>query len=166
MKIFIGADHAGYELKETIKTYLSGLNLGYEVVDKGAHEFNADDDYPDFIRDVATAVANDPEDEGRMGIVIGGSGQGEAMCANRVPGARAAVFYGEAVPKQTIDVKGSESTDPYEIIKLTRMHNDANILSLAVRFITLDQAKFAVELFLNTKFSGDERHVRRIKKLG
>lgn len=163
MKIFIGADHAGYKLKEKLKIYLSELGLGYEVEDKGAFNFDPNDDYPDFSRAVAEAVAGN---EGSFGIILGGSGQGEAMCANRVAGIRAAVFYGEAVAKEAIDVKGRKSADPYEIIKLAREHNNANILSIGVRFVSEDQAKFAIELFLTTKFPGDERHIRRINKLG
>ncbi len=161
MKVFIGADHAGYELKEDLKEYLSGM--GYIVEDKGAEELNRDDDYPDFVTLVAGSVAMH---KGTMGIVLGGSGQGEAMCANRIPGARAALFYGQAAPQGATDVKGTESSDTFEIVKLARMHNDANILSLGVRFINTDEAKFAVELFLTTQFSGDERHLRRIAKLG
>jgi len=76
------------------------------------------------------------------------------------------VFYGEAVAKEAIDIKGQQSIDPYEIIKLTRIHNDANILSLSIRFLSEDQIKFAIELFLRTEFKGEERHIRRINKLG
>jgi len=162
MKIYIGTDHAGFELKEKLKTYLTNLDLGYEIVDKGAFSYDPDDDYPDFIRPVAEAVASDAESRG---IILGGSGQGEAMCANRINGARAAVFYGEALAQQTIDIKGERSTDPYEIIKLARAHNNANILSLSTRFLSEDQIKFAIELFLFCKFSEGERHIRRVKKL-
>ena len=157
MKIYIGTDHAAFELKEKLKVYLEELELGYEVQDFGAFNFVEDDDYPDYIKQVAEAVA---KDKGSFGIVLGGSGQGEAMCANRTAGVRAAVFYAQ---KELIN--STESSDPFEIIKLARGHNDANVLSIGVRFLTEDEAKFAVELFLNTKFSGDERHVRRIKKL-
>ena len=153
MKIFIGTDHAGYELKEKIKTYLSDLDLGslgYEVVDKGAFAYDKDDDYPDFITPVAKAVAEDAES---FGIILGSSGEGEAMCANRIPGVRADVFYGQVA-----------SPENFEIVKLAREHNNANILSLGAKFISEDEAKFAVELFLKTKFSGDERHVRRLAK--
>jgi ribose 5-phosphate isomerase B len=143
MRIYIGGDHAGYELKEKLKKYLIGLSR--EVVDKGAHAQNANDDYPDFVASVAREVAGDGD---AMGIVLGKSGQGEAMCANRTKGARAVVFYG-----------GS-----FDLVKLAREHNNANILSLGAGFVTEDEAKFAVELFLNTKFSGDERHVRRLAK--
>jgi len=160
MKIYFGADHVGYELKERLKIYFK--EIGYEVEDKGAFSYDSDDDYPDFIRPLAEAVSKDKKG---LGIILGGSGQGEAMCANRVKGARAIVFYGEAVPKQAIDIKGKKSLDPYEIIKLARVHNDANILSLSVRFLSEDQIKFAIELFISTKFRGEERHIRRIKKI-
>ena len=159
MKIYIGSDHTGYEIKEKLKIYFT--ELGYEIEDKGAFEYNADDDYPDFIMPVAEAVANDEESRG---IILGGSGQGEAMCANRVEGVRAALFYGGAVAKEAIDVKGERSIDPFEIVKLSRTHNDANVLSLAVRFLSLDEIKFAIEIFLATEFKNEERHVRRINK--
>ncbi|MEK7219102.1 MAG: RpiB/LacA/LacB family sugar-phosphate isomerase [Patescibacteria group bacterium] len=163
MKIYIGADHAGYELKEKLKTYLS--ELGYEIEDKGAFNYDENDDYPDFIIPVAKAVAEGPESEGRRGIILGGGGQGEAMCANKVSGVRAAVFYGEVLPQSPVDIKGERSIDSFEVVKLTREHNDANILAIGSRFVSLDEAKFAVELFLATKFSGDERHIRRIEKI-
>ena len=161
MKIYIGSDHAGYELKEKLKIYLSDLGIGYELVDKGAFEYNPDDDYPDFITEVAKSVVSD---RGSFGIIIGGSGQGEAMCANRIKGARSAVFYGEMLPQNEINIKGEHSVDSFEIIKLARMHNDANILSLGGRFITDDVAKFATELFLKTEFQHQERHMRRLAK--
>src|SRR3990167_8784038 len=106
MKIYIGADHTGFELKKELKKYLEELGLGYEVEDKGPFAYDADDDYPDFIRPVAEAVA---KDETSFGVIFGGSGQGEAMCANRVSGARAAVFYSEALPQAAIDIKGRKS---------------------------------------------------------
>ncbi len=155
MKIFIGTDHAGYELKEALKVYLSGL--GHEVEDMGALHYVETDDYPDFIKPVAEGVA---KDKSSFGIILGGSGQGEAMCANRIKGVRAAVFYGQELPDA-----GHRKSDSFEIVKLAREHNDANILSLGARFISIDEAKFACELFLSSPFSGDERHVRRIKKL-
>ena len=144
-KIYIGADHAGFELKEKIIPFLKGLN--YEVVDKGAYKFNQEDDYPDFVREVALAVANDFERS--RGIVLGSSGQGEAIMANRFKGVRAVVYYG-----------GNE-----EIIKLSREHNDANILSLGVRFMNEDEAKKAVKIWLETPFSNEKRHIRRINKI-
>jgi len=143
-KIYIGADHAGFELKEHLKTYLAGLR--FEVDDLGANTLEEGDDYPDFIVPVAKAVA---EKYGNRGIVIGGSGQGEAMAANKIPGVRAVVYYG-----------GSE-----EILKLSREHNDANILSLGARFISAEEAEKAVRIWLGASFSKDERHIRRIDKM-
>ncbi|MEI7765004.1 MAG: RpiB/LacA/LacB family sugar-phosphate isomerase [bacterium] len=162
MKIYIGSDHVGFEFKEELKKYLSELNLGYEIEDKGALEYNKDDDYPDFIKLVAEAVASNVESKG---IIIGGSGQGEAICANRVKGIRAVVFYGPKEAVGTVDVMGRESSDTFELVKLAREHNNANVLSLGLRFQTVDEARFAVELFLATKFPGDERHIRRINKI-
>ncbi len=147
MKIYIGSDHAGYELKEKLKIFLK--ESGHEVTDKGAFKLDSDDDFPDFIIPVAEAVAEGPELEERRGIILGGSGEGEAMSANRIDGVRATEYYGG---------------DP-EIIKVSREHNDANILSLGARFVTEEEAEEAVRLFLETKFSGDERHIRRLKKL-
>jgi ribose 5-phosphate isomerase B len=144
MKIYISTDHAGFELKEELVPFLKSLD--HEVEDMGAHTFEALDDYPDFIRPVAEAVANNPESRG---VIIGGSGQGEAMCANRVRGARAAVYYG----------------GPFDIVILSREHNDANILSLGARFVDEDEAKKAVRLWLETPFSNEEKHARRIKKI-
>lgn len=160
MKIYIGSDHAGFGLKDKLKTYLEGL--GHQVEDKGAFEYMADDDYPDFVKKVAQAVAGDVESKG---IVIGGTGQGEVICANKVKGIRAIVFYGPKEPETEIDIEGKKSVDPFEVIQLAREHNNANIISLGARFMSEDEAKFATELFLNTKFSGEERHIRRITKL-
>ncbi len=160
MKIYIGTDHAGYELKEKLKPYL--IELGHEVEDMGAFEYESDDDYPDYIRPVAEATIGNT---GSMGIVLGGSGQGEAICANKVAGARAIVFYGGVTPKSAIDVSGTLSSNIYEILKLGRIHNDANILSLGARFITEDEARNAVRLFIETSFLNEERNVRRIQKI-
>lgn len=146
--IHIGGDHAGYELKNEIIRFLEQKH--YEVVDHGAYELDETDDYPDFILPVAIAVV---EDEHSRGIILGGSGQGEAMVANRVQGIRATVFYGEPI-------NSDES-----IITLSRQHNDANVLSLGARFITDEEALEAIELWLETSFSGEERHLRRISKI-
>ena len=144
MKIYIGTDHAGFELKEALVSYLHGI--GHLVQDMGAYSFDALDDYTDFIHPVALAVANEI---GSRGIILGGSGQGEAMCANRVKGVRAAVYYGGAV----------------DIVVLSREHNNANILSLGARFVDEDEAKEVVRVWLATPFSTDEKHTRRIAKL-
>ena len=143
-KIFLGTDHAGFELKEEIKKYL--IDSGFQVEDKGAHKLDPNDDYPDFIVPVAKAVAKNP---GSMGIILGASGQGEAMAANRIKGARAAVYYGSNI----------------EIVKLSRTHNNANILSLGARFLTKEEAVKAVKFWLGSDFSSEERHIRRIKKI-
>ena len=145
MKIYIGSDHAGFEMKKVLVSHLE--LMGHEVVDKGPDHLDPTDDYPDFVALVAEGVAEEGSDA--MGIVIGGTGTGEAIEANRLFGVRAAVYYG----------------GPVEIIKLSREHNDANILSLGARFISEEEGKRAVDLFLETKFSGDERHKRRILKL-
>jgi ribose 5-phosphate isomerase B len=142
--IYIGSDHAGYELKEKLKIFLKELD--YEVTDKGAFSLNKDDDYPDFVIPVALSVADEPNS---LGVVLGGSGQGEAMSANKIDDIRATEYYGGDL----------------EIVKISREHNDANILSLGARFITEEEAKNAVKLFIETKFSGDKRHIRRINKL-
>ena len=143
MKIHLATDHAGLELKEKVKLYLSDLN--YEVIDHGAYEYDALDDYPDFIFPCANAVSNDPKSKG---IILGGSGQGEAMAANRVKGVRAAVFY----------------NGPDEIIKLSRQHNNANILSLGARFMSEEEMYKIIEVWLSTDFESG-RHQRRIEKL-
>jgi ribose 5-phosphate isomerase B len=143
MKIYIGGDHAGFELKTHLVEALH--EMGFEVVDKGAFEHSPEDDYPDFVNKVAEAVAGDTESKG---IVIGKSGEGEAMCANRHKGIRAAVYYG-----------GKK-----DLLVLSRAHNDANVLSLAAGFLGKDEADIAVKLWLETPFSDEERHVRRLAK--
>lgn len=154
VKVFFAADHAGFELKTALVPYVK--ELGHEPVDCGAETFSAGDDYPDFITPCAEQVAADGN---ARGIIIGASGEGEAMAANRVKGVRAAVYYGEAKAPQT-DTNGKA----LGIIESSRAHNDANVLSLGARFITVDEAKEAVRRFLSTPFSGDERHARRLAK--
>jgi ribose 5-phosphate isomerase B len=144
MKIYLGSDHAGYDLKEKIKDFLIGEKNS--VIDFGADNFNAEDDYPDFIRPVAEAVADDVDSKG---IIFGGSGQGEAIVANRSRGVRCAVYYG----------------GPKEIITLSRQHNDANILSIGARFVSVDDIVEIINLWLDTDFSQEERHKRRIDKI-
>jgi len=143
MKIHIATDHAGLDMKNIIRDYL--ISKGHEVTDHGAHEYDALDDYPDYIFPCAKAVASDLESRG---IILGGSGQGEAMAANRVKGVRAAVFY----------------NGPVEIVKLSREHNNANILSLGARFMTEDEIYGVIEMWLDEPFGGG-RHQRRIDKL-
>ena len=160
MKVYLGTDHAGFDLKEKVKMHLE--EKGYEVVDCGAHEFDKEDDYPDFIGKAAEAVSKDPQS---FGIVLGGSGQGEAIVANKIPGVRCALFYALAVPPGAMDASGKTSTDPYEMLRLTRAHNDSNMLSLGARFLTEEQSIQAVDTFLEAPFSGEQRHVRRIHKV-
>tara|TARA_Y100001970_G_scaffold282051_1_gene394099 strand:+ start:6640 stop:7083 length:444 start_codon:yes stop_codon:yes gene_type:complete len=143
MKIHMATDHAGLELKENIKIHL--LNDGYDIEDHGAYEYDALDDYPDFIFPCAIAVASDQESRG---IILGGSGQGEAMAANRIKGVRAAVYY----------------DGPVEIIKLSREHNNANILSIGARFMSKNKIYDIIELWLKEPFEGG-RHQKRIEKL-
>ena len=143
MKIHIATDHAGLDLKNIIRDYL--ISKGHEVKDHGSHEYDPLDDYPDFIFPCAKAVAADTESRG---IILGGSGQGEAMAANRVKGVRAAVYY----------------NGPEEIVKLSRQHNNANILSLGARFMKEDEIYEVINLWLVEPFGGG-RHQRRIEKL-
>ena len=162
MKIYLASDHAGFELKKDLIEFIKKMDFRYEVEDLGSFKLDMDDDYPDFIAPLAQKVAND---SGSFGVIIGGSGQGEAMTANRFKGARAAVFYGEQRPIQYIDMTMKESQDPYEVVKLARAHNNANILSIGARFASKAEAKMAVQLFLETKFTNEDRHMRRIKKI-
>ncbi|PIN90138.1 ribose-5-phosphate isomerase [Candidatus Pacearchaeota archaeon CG10_big_fil_rev_8_21_14_0_10_32_14] len=145
MKIFIASDHAGYELKEKLKEH---LEKRFFVEDIGPFEYDQKDDYPDFVIPCAEAVAKDVK-RGSVGIVIGKSGQGEAMASNKVKGIRAVVYYG-----------GTK-----EIIKLSKEHNDANILSLGAGFISTRKAKNVVDLWIRTRFSELEWHKRRIGKI-
>jgi len=145
MKIYLATDHAGFEIKEKLKSHLS--SLGFDLEDCGAFTFDADDDYPDFVEKAARAVSRDPENS--RAIILGGSGQGEAIVANKFPRVRAAVFYG---------FQGEAAT-------LSREHNDANVLSIGARFVTPEEAKRIVGVWLGTRFSNDERHRRRIEKI-
>lgn len=153
-KVYLASDHAGYALKAELVPYIG--TLGYTVEDLGAHTMEPADDYPDYILPCATQVA---AEEGSVGIILGASGQGEAMAANRVPGVRAAVFYGMPTTHQA-DTDGHS----LDLVASTRAHNDANILSIGARFVSLEEAKEAIRTFLGTPFSGDERHLRRIGK--
>lgn len=158
-KLYIASDHAGFRMKEALLAHLP--TLGYEVENMGAFELAPADDYPDFILPLAKRVASEL---GTFGIVLGGSGQGEAMAANRVQGARAAVYYGPMSVTETLEIEGGKSHDGFDIIRLARKHNDANILSIGARFVSGDDAVAAVRVFLETPASTDPRHARRLAK--
>lgn len=161
MKIFIAADHAGFELKEKVRVFL--MKAGHDVVDCGAEMYDKNDDYPDFIGKAAKGVSQDPDNS--FGVVFGGSGQAEMMTANKFRNVRCALFYSLAVPVGAAEITGRMSTDPYEIIRLAREHNNANMLSLSGRFLKDHEVIKAIESFIETRFPADERHVRRIEKI-
>jgi ribose 5-phosphate isomerase B len=142
MRIHLGSDHAGLELKEHMLGWLR--DHGHEPVDHGPFVYDAQDDYPVFCLRAAAAVV---ADEGSLGVVIGGSGNGEQIAANKVPGVRAALAWSE------------------ETASLAREHNDANVISVGGRMHTVDEMTRFIEVFLGTAFTGEERHVRRIGML-
>lgn len=142
MRVHLGADHAAYELKEALVAYVR--ELGHEPVDHGPHEFDPDDDYPRFVIPAAQGVLAEP---GSLGIVLGGSGNGEQIAANKVPGIRAALAY------------------TTETAQLGRQHNNAQVVAIGARMTSEDDAKAIVKTFLETPFSGDARHERRIELL-
>ena len=140
--IVLATDHAGFELKEHVKKFLS--EKGFEIKDFGALEYDALDDYPDFIIPAAKFIS----EHKLIGIIFGGSGQGEAMAANRIKGIRAAVFY----------------DGPDDIIELSKLHNNANILSIGARFMTEKQIYRIIEIWFETEYQAG-RHQKRIEKL-
>ena len=142
MRIHIGSDHAGLDFKNELITHL--IVNGHDVTDHGPYEFDALDDYPDFCIPCAEAVA---KDETSLGIVLGGSGNGEQIAANKVKGVRAALVWS------------------VETAALAREHNNANVISVGQRLHSADFVKQLIDTFIATKFPGDERHVRRIEKI-
>jgi len=142
MRVHMGTDHAGFELKEALAKHLT--EKGYEVVDHGAFVYDAQDDYPAFCFAAAEAVRDEP---GSLGIVIGGSGNGEQLAANCVQGVRAILAWSE------------------ETAKLGRQHNNANVVAVGGRMHTQDEAFGIVDAFLETPFSEDERHKRRVQEM-
>jgi len=140
--IVLATDHAGFELKEHVKKFL--LEKGFEIKDFGALEYDSQDDYPDFIIPASKFISENK----LIGIIFGGSGQGEAIAANRIKGTRAVVFY----------------NGPDDIIKLSRSHNNANILSIGARFVDNQRAEEIINLWLSTTFE-EGRHQKRINKL-
>ncbi len=145
MKIYLASDHAGFKLKNEIIGWVK--EYGFEPVDLGPFVYKEGDDYPDFIKLAAREVSSDPTN--CKAIILGASGEGEAMVANRFPNVRACAYYG-----------GNR-----EIVKLSRQHNDSNILSLGARFINAHEAKEMVHLWLTLQFSNEARHIRRIKEI-
>ncbi len=139
MRVYLGADHAGYELKVHLANHLA--KHGYEVVDVGAHAFEPDDDYPAYCLHTGSRVVADP---GSLGVVIGGSGNGEQIAANKVPGVRAALAWNR------------------DTATLARQHNDANVVAVGARQHSAEEATERVLAFLATPFSNDPRHQRRI----
>lgn len=146
MKVLFASDHAGFALKNALLAYVRD-ELHYDVLDCGAFTFDESDDYPGYIKKAAGMVSVRPNDV--RAIIIGKSGQGEAMAANRYPNVRAAVYY------------GGES----EIIRLSREHNDANVLSLGAGFLSETDAKDAVRMWLETPFPNEPRHARRVRDI-
>ncbi|MBQ0993603.1 ribose-5-phosphate isomerase [Micromonospora sp. PSH03] len=142
MRVYLGSDHAGFELKVHLANHLA--MQGYDVVDVGPHNYDPDDDYPTFCLHTGDQVV---ADETGLGVVIGGSGNGEQIAANKVVGVRAALAWS------------------VETAQLARQHNDANVVAIGARQHTLDEATGIVEAFLNTPFSGNERHARRIAQV-
>jgi ribose 5-phosphate isomerase B len=142
MRVYLGSDHAGYELKNHLVEHLQ--KQGHEVVDVGPHEYDPDDDYPAFCLATGARVVADP---GSLGIVIGGSGNGEQIAANKIPGVRSALVW------------------RVEIAQLARQHNDSNVCSIGAREHSAEEATTFVDAFLATPFSGNPRHQRRIDQL-
>ncbi len=142
MRVHLGSDHAGFELKAELITWLT--DHGHEPVDHGAHEYDAEDDYPPFCIAAAQAAVDEP---GSLAVVIGGSGNGEQIAANKVTGARAALAW---------------ST---EVASLARQHNNAQVVAVGARMHTTEEATAIVDAFLTTEWSGAERHQRRIDML-
>ena len=142
MRVYLGSDHAGYELKVQLASTLG--KQGYDVVDVGPAKFDPEDDYPAYCLHTGARVVADP---GSLGVVIGGSGNGEQIAANKILGVRAALAWN------------------IETAQLAREHNDANIVSIGARQHTLDEATDLVTTFLSTAFSGNPRHQRRIDEV-
>jgi len=145
MTIYFASDHAGFEMKKALMMFVK--ELGFKVEDCGAFEMNPEDDYPEFVKKAAQKISDDPKNS--RAIILGGSGQGEDMVADKFPNVRSAEYYGGNL----------------EIVRLSREHNDANVLSLGARFLSISEAKEAIKIWLETKFSEEERHKRRNKEI-
>ena len=166
MKIYFAADHAGFELKNTLLAFVRDLHaqageLKYEVEDCGAFVNDPADDYPEIIARAARKLSADATNGlDSRAVIIGASGQGEAIVANRFKGVRCALYYGKPSREQT-DMSGKQLS----MLASTREHNNANALSLGARFLDADEAKEALKDWLSRGFSGEERHQRRIEKI-
>jgi ribose 5-phosphate isomerase B len=161
MKVYFASDHAGFDTKNALVAYVRD-HLGHDVEDCGALVNDPQDDYPEIIAVAASKLSEDVAAGGRdsRAIVAGASGQGEAIVANRFKGVRCALYYGDPGSQQ-VDASGKQ----LDILMSTREHNDANALSLGLRFLTLDQAKDAVARWLAAPFPGEARHARRITQI-
>lgn len=160
MKVYFASDHAGFEIKNQLLAFVRD-ELGHEVEDCGAYTFDANDDYPAIIAKAARKLSNDALNGiDNRAVVAGASGQGEAIVANRFKGVRCALYYGKAMREQK-DMSGKQ----LNMLGSSREHNNANALSLGLRFLSLEEAKEAVKEWLATAFSGEERHARRIKQI-
>jgi len=159
MKIYFASDHGGFELKKELLGFVRVL--GYEAEDCGALTMDPSDDYPGFIATAAKKLSEDAlAGKDSRAIVIGASGQGEAIVANRFKGVRCALYYGEAAIEQT-DMSGKK----LDMLASSREHNNANALSLGARFMSIDDAKSAVQRWLSLPYSGEARHANRIKQI-
>jgi ribose 5-phosphate isomerase B len=154
LRVLFATDHAGFEMKTALIPFVK--DLGYEVFDMGAYAYDKNDDYPDFIAPCAFEVSKSDSTH-TVAIILGASGQGEAIMANRFKGVRAVVYNGFSRKEGEENAKNP--------LLLTKEHNDANVLSLGARFLSLDEAKDAVRLWLSAPFSCDDRHMRRISKI-
>jgi ribose 5-phosphate isomerase B len=145
-KIFLSGDHAGFKIKEKLKSWLE--NEGYSIEDCGPFKFNSQDDYPDFVIPMAKKVV---KNSNYRGIIFAKSGQGEAIAANRIKNVRSTVCHGGKNIKK--------------VLKLSREHNNSNVLSLGTEFLSKSKMKKAIKIWLETNFSEDKRHIRRLKKI-
>ena len=153
MKIVIASDHAGFELKKYLIKSLQESGLYTEITDMGSLSYDENDDYPDYIKNVGQYISENSNSEEYRGIVIGGSGQGENICANKYKNVRSILVYGNDINLNT------------DIVKLSRQHNDANTISFAARFISNENAFELLKIWLLEKFSNEERHIRRLSKI-
>jgi ribose 5-phosphate isomerase B len=142
VRVYLGSDHAGFELKAALVQWLT--QAGHEAVDCGPASYKPDDDYPPYVMRAASAAVAEP---GSLGIIIGGSGNGEQMAANKIRGVRAALAFSD------------------ETARLARLHNNANVLSLGAREYSIDDAVGFAKVFVQTDFSGEPRHVRRLAEI-